>query len=90
MRARAHTAARSLAGMEHAPLRTALGRLAEADRLLVQGLPPDADYRFKHALIQAEKPDGLDYARPRARGNGATLVAVSFTTLTSRARVRNH
>src|SRR4029077_19025230 len=27
-------------------------RLAEADILLVQGLPPDADYRFKHALIQ--------------------------------------
>src|ERR1700741_742975 len=26
--------------------------LAEADILLVQGLPPDADYRFKHALIQ--------------------------------------
>ena len=30
----------------------ALERLAEADILLVQGLPPDADYRFKHALIQ--------------------------------------
>jgi hypothetical protein len=27
-------------------------RLAEADLLLVQGLPPDSDYRFKHALIQ--------------------------------------
>jgi predicted ATPase len=26
--------------------------LAEADILLVQGLPPDSDYRFKHALIQ--------------------------------------
>src|SRR4029077_15106258 len=30
----------------------ALDRLADADILLVQGLPPDADYRFKHALIQ--------------------------------------
>ena len=30
----------------------ALERLAEADILLVQGLPPDSDYRFKHALIQ--------------------------------------
>ena len=29
-----------------------LDRLAEADILLVQGLPPDSDYRFKHALIQ--------------------------------------
>src|SRR4029077_1977055 len=30
----------------------ALDRLADADILLVQALPPDADYRFKHALIQ--------------------------------------
>ena len=29
-----------------------LDRLAEADIVLVQGLPPESDYRFKHALIQ--------------------------------------
>jgi predicted ATPase len=29
-----------------------LEQLAEADLLLVQGLPPDSEYRFKHALIQ--------------------------------------
>jgi predicted ATPase len=28
-----------------------LSDLAEADILLVQGLPPESDYRFKHALI---------------------------------------
>jgi len=43
---------RALAGMEDAPLQAALERLAEADILLVQGLPLDSDYRFKHALIQ--------------------------------------
>jgi class 3 adenylate cyclase/predicted ATPase len=43
---------RAVAGMEDAPLQTSLDQLAEADILLVQGLPPDADYRFKHALIQ--------------------------------------
>ena len=43
---------RAVAGMEDAPLQMALERLAEADILLVQGLPPNADYRFKHALIQ--------------------------------------
>ena len=32
-------------------MQAALERLAEADILLVQGLPPEADYRFKHALI---------------------------------------
>ena len=43
---------RAVAGMDEAPMHTALERLAEADILLVQGLPPDSDYRFKHALIQ--------------------------------------
>jgi len=33
-------------------LQAALEQLAEADILLVQGLPADSDYRFKHALIQ--------------------------------------
>ena len=42
---------RAVAGMEEAPLQTALERLAEADILLVHGLPPESDYRFKHALI---------------------------------------
>ena len=43
---------RAVAGMEDAPLQMALDRLADADIVLVQGLPPDSDYRFKHALIQ--------------------------------------
>jgi class 3 adenylate cyclase/predicted ATPase len=43
---------RDVAGMEDAPLQAALEKLAEADIVLVQGLPPDNDYRFKHALIQ--------------------------------------
>jgi predicted ATPase len=43
---------RAVAGMDDMPLQVALDRLADVDILLVQGLPPDADYRFKHALIQ--------------------------------------
>ena len=43
---------RDVAGMEDAQLQTALERLADADIVLVQGLPPESDYRFKHALIQ--------------------------------------
>src|SRR5215469_8296010 len=43
---------RTLAGMADTALETALEQLAEADILLVQGFPPDSDYRFKHALIQ--------------------------------------
>ena len=43
---------RDVAGMEDAALQAALERLAEADIVLVQGVPPESDYRFKHALIQ--------------------------------------
>jgi class 3 adenylate cyclase/predicted ATPase len=43
---------RAVVGMEDAPLQTALDRLAEADILLMQGLPPNSDYRFTHSLIQ--------------------------------------
>ncbi len=43
---------RALAGMEDAPLQAGLERLAESDILLVQGVPPESDYRFKHSLIQ--------------------------------------
>jgi predicted ATPase len=43
---------RTLAGRADTALQTALQQLADADILLVQGVPPDCDYRFKHALIQ--------------------------------------
>jgi predicted ATPase len=49
----------AVAAMDDASLQTALDRLADADILLVQGLPPDADYRFKHALIQDAAYDNL-------------------------------
>ena len=42
----------AVAGIDDAALQATLERLADADILLVQGLPPDSDYRFKHALIQ--------------------------------------
>jgi tetratricopeptide (TPR) repeat protein len=39
-------------GLAEASLQTSLERLAEADLLFVEGAPPLATYRFKHALIQ--------------------------------------
>ena len=41
---------REAAGLHYAA--GPLERLAEADILLVEGQPPNSDYRFKHALIQ--------------------------------------
>ena len=43
---------REVARMEDASLQAALEKLADADIVLVQGVPPESDYQFKHALIQ--------------------------------------
>jgi predicted ATPase len=40
-------------------LQIALGRLLDADLLFVEGVPPEAIYRFKHALIQDAAYDSL-------------------------------
>ena len=66
---------RAMAGMDDTPLQAALDRLADADILLVQGLPPDADYRFKHALIQDAAYENLLKSRRQTlhRRVGETL-----------------
>jgi predicted ATPase len=43
---------RAVAGIDDAALQKTLDRLAEADILLMEGVPPQSEYRFKHALIQ--------------------------------------
>ena len=57
---------RAVAGMEDALLHDALEKLAEADILLVEGLPPQANYRFKHALIQDAAYENLLKSRRQA------------------------
>src|SRR5277367_3024087 len=57
---------RAVAGMDDAPLHAALEKLAEADILLVEGLPPEAEYRFKHALIQDAAYENLLKSRRQA------------------------
>jgi class 3 adenylate cyclase/predicted ATPase len=42
----------AVAGMDEAPLEAALEKLSDADIVLVEGVLPESDYRFKHALIQ--------------------------------------
>ncbi len=66
---------RAVAGMDDTPLQAAIDRLADADILLVQGLPPDADYRFKHALIQDAAYENLLKSRRQVlhRRVGETL-----------------
>jgi tetratricopeptide (TPR) repeat protein len=46
-------------GLDEASLRSALDRLLSADLLFVEGVSPEATYRFKHALIQDAAYDSL-------------------------------
>jgi class 3 adenylate cyclase/predicted ATPase len=57
---------RTVAKMDDEALQAALERLAEADILLVQGLPPESEYRFKHALIQDAAYENLLKSRRQA------------------------
>jgi class 3 adenylate cyclase/predicted ATPase len=43
---------RAIASMDDTTLQSALAKLAESDLLHQRGVPPDATYIFKHALIQ--------------------------------------
>jgi len=42
----------AVAGMDDTQLQAGLEKLSEADVVLVEGVLPDSNYRFKHALIQ--------------------------------------
>ena len=75
---------RAVTGMDDASLQAALDQLAEADILLARGLPPQSDYRFKHALIQDAAYENLLKSRRQAlrrriaealRDNAATAAA---------------
>ena len=53
-------------GLDEPALQASLDRLAEADLLFVEGAPPQANYRFKHALIQDAAYDSLLKSRRQA------------------------
>jgi class 3 adenylate cyclase/tetratricopeptide (TPR) repeat protein len=75
---------RAVTGIEDAPLQAALERLAEADILLVQGLPPNADYTFKHALVQdAAYSTLLRGRRQQLHGQIAATLESQFAEIAS-------
>jgi hypothetical protein len=56
----------AVAETDETAVQTALERLADADLLFVEGAPPQATYRFKHALIQDAAYDSLLKSRRQA------------------------
>ena len=83
---------RAVAGMDDPPLQTALDRLADADILLAQGLPPESEYRFKHALIQDAAYENLLKSRRQAlhRRVGETLCDKFDGTATAKPELLAH
>ena len=59
-------------------LREALAALTRADLILERGNPPDATYRFEHALIQDAAYDGLVKSRRRELHRRAAAALAEF------------
>ena len=57
---------RDVAEMDEQALQASLNRLADADLLFVESAPPEANYRFKHALIQDAAYESLLKSRRQA------------------------
>ena len=57
---------RDVAEMDEPALQASLDRLADADLLFVEGAPPEAKYRFKHALIQDAAYESMLKSRRQA------------------------
>ena len=62
----AYSLLRDVAEIDEAALQASLDRLADADLLFVEGAPPEAKYRFKHALIQDAAYESLLKSRRQA------------------------
>jgi predicted ATPase len=62
----AYAVLRDVAETDEPALQASLDRLADADLLFVEGAPPEATYRFKHALIQDAAYDSLLKSRRQA------------------------
>src|ERR1700733_11431433 len=57
---------RDIAEIDEPALQASLDRLSDADLLCVEGAPPPASYRFKHALIQDAAYESLLKSRRQA------------------------
>ena len=57
---------RDVAERDEPALQASLERLADADLLFVEGAPPNATYRFKHALVQEAAYESLLKSRRQA------------------------
>ena len=78
----AYALLRDVAELDEPALQASLDRLADADLLFVEGAPPQANYRFKHALIQdAAYESLLKSRRQELHARIATSIEARFPQL---------
>jgi hypothetical protein len=71
-----HSLLRAVGGLDDSALQSALDRLADADLIIAEGAGPQANYRFKHALIQDAAYDSLLKSRRQALHRRAAEILV--------------
>jgi class 3 adenylate cyclase/tetratricopeptide (TPR) repeat protein/energy-coupling factor transporter ATP-binding protein EcfA2 len=64
-------------GVDDAALQAALARLVDSALLFVEGVPPDASYSFKHALVQDAAYDSLLRSRRQALHQRAAAALIA-------------
>ena len=80
---------RDVAEIDEPALQASLNRLADADLLFVEGAPPEAHYRFKHALIRdAAYESLLKRRRQELQARIAASIEVGFRSWSKRGRSR--
>ena len=83
----------AVAPMKPTELQEGLGRLVEAELVYQRGLPPDATYTFKHALVQDEAYESLLEGQRReihGRIAGAMLERMPEAAVQQPERVARH
>ena len=71
------TKSRPVRDFDEASLQSALARLVDAGLLFVDGVPPEATYSFKHALIQDAAYDSLLRSRRQALHKRAATALIA-------------
>ncbi|HZZ24432.1 MAG TPA: AAA family ATPase [Roseiarcus sp.] len=66
-----HRLLQAVADLDEAGLQSSIERLVRANILFVDGIAPEANYHFKHALIQDAAYDGILKSRQQALHKGA-------------------
>ena len=71
-----HRLLQAVADLDEAGLQSLLERLVRANILFVDGIAPEVNYRFKHALIRDAAYDGLLKGRRQALHKGSAEVLI--------------